>query len=58
MCGRARAIIPTGPIFGENMTENIMSHGRFCTIIDRMQELLNQDPKEFERVLDIIEEVV
>lgn len=40
------------------MTGNVMDHGRFCTIIDRMQELLNRDPKEFERMLDIIEEVV
>ena len=37
---------------------NIMDHGRFCAIVDRMQEQLNRDPKEFERLLDIIEEVV
>lgn len=40
------------------MTGNVMDHGRFCAIIDRMQEILKQDPKEFERLLDIIEEVV
>ncbi len=37
---------------------NIMDHGRFCTVVDRLQDLLKQDPEEFERLLDIIEEVV
>lgn len=47
-----------GRFLVKHMTENIMGNGRFLTIVDRMQELLKQDPKEFERVLDIIEEVV
>jgi len=37
---------------------NIMDHGRFGAIVDRMQEQLNRDPEEFDRLLDIIEEVV
>jgi len=37
---------------------NIMDHGRLGAILDRMQEQLNRDPEEFERLLDVIEEVI
>ncbi len=40
------------------MNTNIMDHGRFCAIVDRMQERLKQDPEEFELLLDYIEELL
>ena len=35
-----------------------MDNGRIDAILDRLQNLLNQDPEELEKILDIIEEVV
>jgi len=37
---------------------NVMDHGRVGAIVDRLQERLNQDPEEFELLLDSIEEVI
>ena len=37
---------------------NIMDNGRVGAMLDRMQEQLNQDPEELDRLLDIIEEVI
>lgn len=37
---------------------NIMSHGRVLAIISQLQDRLNKDPDEFERLLDNIEEVI
>jgi hypothetical protein len=37
---------------------NIMDHTKFCGIVDRLQNLLNNDPYEFEMVVDDIDEVI
>ena len=37
---------------------NIMGHGRFCTLIDRCQELLDNDPESFETTLDLMEDIL
>lgn len=37
---------------------NIMDHGRMLGILDRLQSQLSNDPGEFERTLDYIEEVI
>ena len=37
---------------------NVMANGRVDMILDMLQDRLDQDPKEFEDLLDVIEEVI
>ena len=37
---------------------NIMSHGRILAILHTLQEHLNNNPTEFEQLLDKIEETI
>ena len=37
---------------------NVMDNGRVGAILDRLQERLQQDPEEFDDLLDRIEEVI
>ena len=37
---------------------NIMDHTKFCGIVDRLQNLLDNDPDEFEMVVYNIDQVV
>jgi len=37
---------------------NVMDHSRINTILDMLQERLQQDPEEFEHLLDRIEEAI
>lgn len=37
---------------------SIMAHGRVMWILDRLQAQQDNDPEEFERMVDSIEEVI
>ncbi len=37
---------------------NIMSHGRVLALLSHLQSRLDEDPDEFERLLDSVEEVI